>query len=95
MLSHLVVWFYSPIPNFESDMSTENRAKRKFRVVYAEISAIESKIHQTDGFIFVNHRHTVEELLSSRNFQRIDSFTKKLGLIMTTGLNQVRSNKTS
>ena len=57
----------------------QERMRVKFRPVFREIKALKSKIHLKEGWIFVEHKYTIEELLNSTHYQKIDSYTKKIG----------------
>jgi hypothetical protein len=55
------------------------RMKAKFNPVFREMRALRRKIHQQEGWIFVEHRYTQEELLESEHHRKIYSYTDKIG----------------
>ncbi len=57
----------------------EERIKSKFRPVFRELKALNKKIDKKDGWIFIEHKYTIEELLDSKHHAKIDSYTAKIG----------------
>lgn len=61
-------------------MSIEHeRMSAKFRPVFREMKSLERKIYKKDGWIFVEHKYTIEELLDSEHHHKIYSYTDKIG----------------
>jgi len=58
---------------------TVEMIRAKFKPVFREISFLEWKIDKKEGFIFTKHTYTQAELLESEHFDKIDSFTEKIG----------------
>ena len=57
----------------------EERMKTKFRPVFRELKSLERKIYKKEGWFFVEHKHTIEELLDSEHHHKINSYTEKIG----------------
>ncbi|MDQ7015171.1 MAG: hypothetical protein Q9N68_02220 [Gammaproteobacteria bacterium] len=53
--------------------------KRKFHHVSGEMEELRRKVTETQGVIFRSHRYDSEELLSSRQYQKIRAITEKVG----------------
>ncbi len=57
----------------------QERMSTKFRPVFRELKYIERKIYKKEGWIFIEHKYTIEELLNSEHHNKIDSYTEKIG----------------
>ncbi len=57
----------------------EKRIKAKFRPVDRELNSIKKKTHKTEGWLFVTHVYTIDELLNSEHHEKINSYTDKIG----------------
>lgn len=57
----------------------EERMGAKFRPVFRELKSIERKIYKKEGWFFVEHVYTIEELLDSKHHHKINSYTEKIG----------------
>jgi len=53
--------------------------KRKFHHVAGEMDSLRQKAAEQQGVIFKSHRYNSDELLSSRQYQKIRAITEKVG----------------
>ena len=75
-------------------MSLEaERIAAKFRPVFRELKSLERKIDKKDGWFFIEHKYTIDELLESEHHQKINSYTDKIGDDIEKWFNQGRLNE--